>query len=541
LVYPVLAVGDVCSVEGDVAEQVKPMTKEEEERSHRGFLPQGGMPSEEVAVAFNFPQAVNAALLLRLGKPELASAVWEASGKSARFPECKAPTEGEQIYKRMAMMWLFSIYERGICAWIRGDDNLALASMREVTRAAPEIRKTYKEKYGAAKPRFPGDDPFGFLDMSPTYVADMERHHKEPPRKSALELGRDHFAYEQAWIKALIEDLENVYAPQDGQPGWVRLDQNPTVQALVREGNAAVGPLLECVEHDSRLTRSVFFWRDFSPERTLVGVNEAAYTALTGILKTQFFNQISTGQDLTNSGPETRAKVVAAMRAYWKQREGKPVEGQWFTTLADDKATPEEWVTAAENIVKSGESLRGKTKPSVTELMKKGIECLSKATIKPSWRPPPGAELADALLTWDGTGEAEYVRGVCNGMAGRYAAQKYISPSDTEGLLNLAEHVLAEGVDFHLYRKVEAAPGEIVKEKGSGWVEQAAKAGIGRFDLPAPTRKLVPGDVVEVMSCKLEDFYDLKTAGKYLIEMTFDPAKVKFTGGTYEYIGFQIE
>ena len=55
------------------------------------------------------------------------------------------------------------------------------------------------------------------------------------------------------------------------------------VQALIREGMPAVGPLLECLETDERLTRSVRFHRDFLHNRNVLPVAEAAYATLQGI------------------------------------------------------------------------------------------------------------------------------------------------------------------------------------------------------------------------------------------------------------------
>ncbi len=252
----------------------------------------------------------------------------------------------------------------------------------------------------------------------------MERRRQEPPRPSALSLGPGKFPDKAAWIKALITDLEDVRAEQDGQPGWVRLDKNATIKALVQEGNDAVEPLIDCLEHDNRYTRSVHFWRDFAPYRTVLGTDEAAYTALTGIFKTNFFDVISTGQDLTNSGPEARAKVVAAVRAYWQKRKGTSVEEQWFITLADDTAKPEEWASAAVNIAKSGQSLREKKNPDVTAILKKRLKALSTQDMGNGWRPQAAPQLADALLTWAGMDEVDAVRDFCNAMAARYSIEK---------------------------------------------------------------------------------------------------------------------
>ncbi len=419
LVYPVLAVGELCDVDEDVRKQVQPPEQGSKD-SMRRFWRRGAV-DERYSLSFETPLPLKSVLLMRLGKAELASAVWEASHRDPSIPRIRPPEKLSAAYEEVAVMWLFSLFNRAICAQMRGDDELALLSLRQLAGIAPEARKQLP---GPSKTREPGDDPFGFLKEVPKYLADMERRRDEPPHKSALETGRDKFPDKAAWIKALVADLEDVRAQQDGQPGWVRLDENATVKALVREGNDAVEPLIDCLEHDGRYTRAVHFWRDFSPSRTVLGTQEAAYTALTGIFKTTFFDIRSTGQDLTNSGPEARAKVAAAIRAYWEKRKGASLEEQWFITLADDNAKPEEWAAAAANIAKSGNSLREKNNPDVTGLLKKRIKALSTENMGNGWRPQPAPQLADALLTWGGAGEADAVREFCNAMAGRYSVEK---------------------------------------------------------------------------------------------------------------------
>jgi len=64
---------------------------------------------------------------------------------------------------------------------------------------------------------------------------------------------------------------------------------------------------------------------------------------------------------------------------------------------------------------------------------------------------------------------------------------------------------------------------------------------IAHFDLQRTEHKLVPTDELEVISCNLGDFYDLKTAGVYYVEVVFEPGKVKFTGGTSNYIAFSVK
>ena len=104
------------------------------------------------------------------------------------------------------------------------------------------------------------------------------------------------------------------------------------------------------LESDQRLTRSVHFWRDFSTHRSILGAHEAAYVALTRILKTSFFGVASTGDDLTARGLDGRRAVAAQIRQYWKEYGRTPIEERWYRILLDDRK-PDQWSQAASRIV----------------------------------------------------------------------------------------------------------------------------------------------------------------------------------------------
>lgn len=88
------------------------------------------------------------------------------------------------------------------------------------------------------------------------------------------------------------------------------------MKALIEVGEPVVEPLLSVLESDTRLTRSVHFWRDFSQDRTILGVHEAAYVALASILQTTFFEAVARGRarrgDRSHGGFRERAVFPAA-------------------------------------------------------------------------------------------------------------------------------------------------------------------------------------------------------------------------------------
>jgi hypothetical protein len=129
-----------------------------------------------------------------------------------------------------------------------------------------------------------------------------------------------------------------------------------------------------------------------------MGAHEAAYTALSGILKTSFFGAASTGDNLSARGLQGRKEVADRIRAYWEKNRDVPLVERWYRTLADDVAGPGQWLQAAGSIAQHenvrvvpgstaftstvttplppgarpkllGEVLREKHDPSVAELM----------------------------------------------------------------------------------------------------------------------------------------------------------------------------
>ncbi len=153
----------------------------------------------------------------------------------------------------------------------------------------------------------------------------------------------------------LIEALEEVDARQESQPGGVNLAEDFRVQALIQIGDAAVPALIDVVEKDERLTRSVHFWRDFAWQRTVLGVREAALTAAMSILRVQVFEPIATGDNFTARGDEGSKQVAAKLRAYWKEYGRLPFDERMMKVLTNPKATPEALREAADNLARLGE------------------------------------------------------------------------------------------------------------------------------------------------------------------------------------------
>src|SRR5262249_49126866 len=128
----------------------------------------------------------------------------------------------------------------------------------------------------------------------------------------------------------------------------------PEVAGLIDLGDAAVPALITCIDEDRRLTRSVHFWRDFSRDRTVLGVGEAALVAVMSILRTRVFEPKSTGDNFSAHGEEEAHAVAAKLRAYWAANAALTLPERLRRTLVDQTATFEQRRAAAQSLATLG-------------------------------------------------------------------------------------------------------------------------------------------------------------------------------------------
>ena len=127
------------------------------------------------------------------------------------------------------------------------------------------------------------------------------------------------------------------------------LGESPIVQHLIAEGDAAVEPLIRTFRFDDRLTRSVGFHRNFFRSRIILRADQAAYTALTGILKTRNFAPQE--QNEPAKGPinrDTLANDPGLLGT--KPDDSRRMEAP-ESDPGDDAAGDAAWLEAAGNII----------------------------------------------------------------------------------------------------------------------------------------------------------------------------------------------
>ncbi len=378
----------------------------------RYFLRQDYGGSESQTVTFSGALSTRTPLLLRCGETGLAMTNWLAGPQEMRSG--RGSNESNDPYLQMAGDWAWALFDRTISAHTRGDDALALATAQTLAAVQPKIeaeaarRGSKRLQYYDSVRQGKEQPHLNFLEQLPVLLADLERRAKEGPRVSALERGLTNFAEPSQRIAALIRDLDLVEARQWGQPGGVNTGDDPIVAALIAEGDDAVEPLLDCLEKDKRLTRSVSFGRNFFRGRNVLPVSGAAQTALQAILHAQF----------RGGAPE--------IRGHWKKFKGMKLEDRWYATLRDDSEGMSRWLEAAGNITQpenihsfpgtgfstrqpvptntpvrlGGEMLRSKTNPTVSELMSRRATEVS-SDDPATYDVAASCEMGLRLASWD--------------------------------------------------------------------------------------------------------------------------------------------
>jgi hypothetical protein len=406
LIYPVANISAPADLHAEISNSNAPAAQ------RFGF---GGVAAvgEERSIIYANSLSTRVLLLLRCGETAAALTNWSPNQRMMMSGGGGGGrVRSNDPYLEFAGDWAWAMFDRIICAHMRGDEALALATARQLAGVQPKIeaecaaRGFPRQQYYDNQHRGQERPYLDFLDQLPQLLADLERRAKEGSRVSVIESGLQNITNQTGRVAALIRDLDLVAARQWSQPGWVNLPEDPIVSALIQEGDPAVEPLLDCVDHDKRLTRSVGFGRDFFRSRTVIPVSDAAMVAVKSILQAGF------------------GDGTAEIRAYWNKYKGMKLEERWYAILNDD-STGSRWGEAASHIIQPdnvttftggfsmikqvptntpvrmrGEILRGKSDPSVAELMAR--RALEVPTNNPNaYDLTAACQMALCLAAWD--------------------------------------------------------------------------------------------------------------------------------------------
>ncbi|MGC3966065.1 MAG: hypothetical protein QM775_01440 [Pirellulales bacterium] len=360
LVYPVTRIGPPADLREDVSKLPKHV--------HGDYF---GSAPETALISHQVNGVLKACLLLAAGEGELAE--WILS--KAAFHEVALPgnnpPKDDEVFSRAARLWAWAAFDRAVNAHLRGDDVVSLENARTAARWRDFVEREAARR--DKEPRSPQEDVprryIDFLDPLDELIEDQARRTAGGKVQRVLDPKSPPIADPKQRIAALVRDLEIVDDTQWGQPGGVDCSRGPIVTALVKEGEAAMEPLLECLEHDRRLARSIEFARDFGTHRSLLGVAEPAFMAMSRILDTRSFGahaDMMKRSALHSADAQTRALAAQEIRNYWINNRGRAEAERWYHVLTDADATPEQWLEAAHKITASASrDARNGTSPTM--------------------------------------------------------------------------------------------------------------------------------------------------------------------------------
>ncbi len=465
-VYPALTVGAPADLDRDINDLAVSLKQAREagksnrinQRSGWGFSREGQTYFSTAGVDDRSP--IKLCLLLQLGRADLAEVLFAARTTWTPEPRARDLTDYQISYLTLAIDWAASAFGRLVGAHMRGDDVIALDAARKLARFR-DLASARADAMGFPQPdgqNRMGNGPatrFYFLTQLDDLLRDQERRAQMPPRGPIPRKGGD----PAARVAALIRDLDQIDEQQMSVPGGAYPGHSPLVADLIAEGDPAVAPLLEVLESDNRLTRSVSNARGGSLERFVHPVHEAAFAALVGILKTrEFANQSLYGR--RTADPAARKALASSMRRFWEKTRSVPLIERWYQTLLDDSAGPQRWLEAAWGISHpeseqgmpfpkpgtrpmQGEALRVGREPSVTELMLRRARQIERMG-QPQMPDPRFVEacgMGSNLAAWDEKAALpllkELMKG-CRARSDRWRAQKDPGSADRNLASSLA-------------------------------------------------------------------------------------------------------
>jgi hypothetical protein len=368
LLYPIASLGTHVDLASDVREMIRRSLEEPDhyksvfgvgkigsttvirnrDYEHRGI-------SEQTSLSPYRLTPLRVFLVFRFGATQIAEDMWKEY-----YRDCD--NSQEDPFLNIAVEWLWGIWDRAICAHLRGDDRIALFTLRQLLPLARICEAGWQgcrlPNYRYGEDGFRNPKFFFFAKDCAILLQDQERRLWEQTAGGTVKANFGWNPFEAASLTnlissearaiELIRSLDQVGITQDGQPGGLDLDSSSAVRDLIKLGDDAVEPLINCLEFDTRLTRTVYFGRDFHPDRDFLEVAALGQYALSRILKTNAMVARSKERP-------TRVEYAKAVRAFRQRFRGVSVAERCFQILADDTAGFEQWAESAANLTREND------------------------------------------------------------------------------------------------------------------------------------------------------------------------------------------
>jgi len=311
LVYPIVSIGNEVDLRADIDAAIK---TDEENRTQRAstnptpYYRFRDVKPEGYSLSATSLLPIKVCLLLRLGRTDLAERVW-ATWTIGMDPKINDDAlHLADPYLMLAVDWTWAIYDRAINAHMRGDDRLCMISALMAVSFEKSIRQEIPLR-PALRARQYAQEYMNFQQPLALLIQDQERRAKHP---RTMPVPRDGASLRRQSTGQLIDYLDEAVAIQMGYPGGIDMDQDAVVAELIRRGKEVVEPLLNALENDTRLTRSVRSSRPWHSDRHFMTVYETALQALRRILSVG--NENPEDWENIEKGLEGRRVVATRLR-----------------------------------------------------------------------------------------------------------------------------------------------------------------------------------------------------------------------------------
>lgn len=318
----------------------------------------------------------------------LAAALWLAAGDPDTALSGEVARLRDRPFENAALSYLIARYERALLAYAASELENALRDLRELVRIRAAFREEFdrrltpEERINESELRFWPNALTHFNDLSnlvDQLLAECERRIRLQKRKTRPP---QTITPQSARIAVKIEALDQAHSSMHVWPLSSPMRESGRVQDLIAEGEAALEPLLQAMETDTRLTITLAGKSSNRMGRSAIPVREAILEAIKGILGVEELPQTNRQFDLNK------------VRALWERTRGMSHPERWFAILQDDSASFEQWKEAIERLMEAqtvdrtlpmmeqwfqppptpatprwAEKVRNRQNPSLTDLM----------------------------------------------------------------------------------------------------------------------------------------------------------------------------
>ena len=196
---------------------------------------------EGMSVSHEHLVLLRTSVLAALGELKLAERVWTAWSRGSTFdpdlPDNQRQT-GRDLWQSVVHDWAWSQFDRAVCAHMRGDHVIAVASAQQTARISDVLEQNW-EQLGLKRKKNHADHPQMFLPFAHSarqLAEDEQRRIDAGPIDRVLADGTPKIGDKPQRIFALIRDLEDVSETQWANPGASVWQPHRSLKPLRRKG-----------------------------------------------------------------------------------------------------------------------------------------------------------------------------------------------------------------------------------------------------------------------------------------------------------------